>query len=130
MLTKVLSELSNSTQDPLKKEHTQPQERDEEMILSHEVSNPSQVKAGQVSGLDGQGQVADSRRTETAFVVTAPKQVFSPLAVAVKAYSGQFCRKSSGINLSLTTVLLRNLLPLSTQGTKAGPESLDGTRAQ
>lgn len=65
------------------------------MILSPEVSNPSLVNAGQASGLDGQGQVAESRRTETAAVVTAAKEVFSPSAVAVQAYSGQFCRKSS-----------------------------------
>lgn len=69
--------LSNSTPDPLKKENTQPWEQDGQMILSHEVSNPSLVNAGQVSGLDGQGQVAESRRTETAAVGTAPKEVFS-----------------------------------------------------
>lgn len=55
----------------------QPQEQDEEMIPNHEVSNPSQVKAGQASGLDGQGQVADSHRMETAAVVTAPSK-YSP----------------------------------------------------
>lgn len=53
------------------------QEQEGEMILSHDVSNPPQVKAGQASGLDGQGQVADSHRTETEAVVTAPRK-YSP----------------------------------------------------
>lgn len=73
----------------------QPQEQDGGTILSREVSNPSLVNTGQASGLDGQEQVADSHRTETAAVVTAPKEVFSSSAVAVQAYSGQFCLKSS-----------------------------------
>lgn len=107
----------------------QPQEWDEEMILSQEVSNPSQVKAGQASGLDGQGrwQTTTEQRLQLWWL---PQASILPISSGRPGILRAILPQVFMNQLVLDYSPFEKSSPLSTQGTKAGPESLDGTRAQ